>query len=202
MVEETPQARGARMLRESGYEAPDDKVSQRMLMRRGGKVDGKKAAARPDRRARGGGLEDGGKKHAGKPSIKINIGAGGGAQQNPAAEQMAARAGLQQGMQIGAKMAGGGGGGGGGAPRPPMPPPGAGPAPGGPPMPPPGAMKRGGGMRRAAGGKIPVDLERKRGGEEYKSEERSAGEEMDKNHRRGGTVKVKAHERKHGGSLR
>lgn len=138
------------------------KGEEKTKLKKGGKVDGKKPAARPDKMARGG------SKPRGHTKININVGAG----------QQEKQQAMQQGMQLGAKMAaqkmaaaGGGMGGprpGAGAPmqgRPGMPPPGAGgpppgAAPGGPPMQrppmaPPGqpGMKRGGkvGPKRVEG---------------------------------------------------
>ena len=193
MSAETTRARGGRMLKESGYKAHDDKKADvaliekafkqhdahphaKLKLRKGGKVAGKKAAERPDRRARGGMLafdqpddahgnmvKDSGRAHGGKVGKKgkviINIAAGGG-QDAEAAHQ----AGMQQGAIMGAKAAAAKLGGAGG---PPMggPPPGAMPprppmaGPGGPPPPgmagpPPGAMPPGGpppGMRARGG---------------------------------------------------
>lgn len=151
---ETPEKRGARMLREAGYSR-----------RKGGAVKGKATAARPDRRARGGEISmtdeqpkdsdtaggrsnraDGGSvgKKGGKTVINIISG-------DPQREQMARQEGMQQGAQMGAraaaaKLGGAGAPGGpppgapmGGPPRPPMAGPG-GPPPGAGGPPPPGMM--------------------------------------------------------------
>lgn len=139
------------MLKESGYsaggavhpdEAQDKKLIRKMVKpedlkrKHGGKVEGAAAEARPDKRARGGGLK----------AITINVGGSGGAQQAVQAHQDGVKKGLAVGAQLGAKavaskmgaMGGPPGAGPGGPPPPPGPPPG----PGGPPMMagPPGGM--------------------------------------------------------------
>lgn len=139
--------RGGRMLKESGYrqhrasggavhedEAEDKQLIAKELRgariepkrRSGGKVPGKEAMERPDRRARGGAT----KHHAGPKAINIII----GKDDDQEGKQQAARQGLQAGVQIGAKQAAAKLAGG----MPPGGPPGA--PPGGPPMPPPGPM--------------------------------------------------------------
>lgn len=185
MASETAAARGKRMMKESGYTArraggsihTDAKADERQIagavhaheshlhpsqpktkLRRGGKVPGKGAMARPDRAGRGGitatqpdddmgnnvkdsGFKRGGRmakradggaisKKGGKTVININMG-DPQAQQH---EQMAKQQGIQQGAEMGAKMAAAKMAGGAAGP------PGA-PPPGGPPgAPPPGAM--------------------------------------------------------------
>lgn len=157
---QTPQDRGAQMLKEAGYGR-----------KKGGGVKGAAAKPRMDRRARGGSItedqpdDDQGNRNAmskradgGRVGKKggqtiININAGGDDKGDDQRVQAAHQAGIQQGTQLGAqaaaaKLAGGAPGGPppgapmGGPPRPPMagppgPPPGAGP--GGPMPPPPGA---------------------------------------------------------------
>lgn len=128
----------------------------------GGMVHGEEPGARPDKKSRSG--------HKPAPvQIKIATGGGGGGQQ----EAMAAhQAGLQQGIQVGARAAAakmaGAGGPPGMPPRPPMggpPPPGMMPPsqamPPGAPMAPPGAagmrppgIKTGGRVKRADGGSV------------------------------------------------
>lgn len=142
-------------------------------LRTGGHVPGKDAKMRPDRRARGGHItedqpdddmgndvKDSGRARGGamkradggrvsKKGAKtiININAGGGDPQQAEHEQMAKQAGIQQGAQLGAKMAAAKMGGGPpgppppgamGPPRPPMPGPGGPPPPGMMPQRPPG----------------------------------------------------------------
>lgn len=99
----------------------------KLKLKRGGKVPGGECKERPDRRARGGAM---GKKGSHKVIVNVN-----GQQGDPMREQMAHKAGLQQGMAIGARGAGAVPG---GPPRPPMAPP-MGGAPAGPMMPPGGA---------------------------------------------------------------
>lgn len=191
-----PEHRAARQLRESGYarrkdgdihgaaaadarmigagvhqhEAALHKGSPRtkLKLRSGGKVPGCEPKGRPDRRARGGGMDVnemagrdlpndaqgnvnersarakgggvGDKKHG---RVVINIKAGGGDDQQKM--QAAHQAGIQQGAMLGARAAAAKMGGGPGGPPPGagMPPPGAGGPPGAMPphpmMPPPGA---------------------------------------------------------------
>lgn len=212
---ETMQQVAARQLREGGYarggaisKTEDDRQDKALVrlgvrehenalhggkhaplkLRRGGKVPGEASKERPDRRARGGAMEcraDGGMmpgepqhsghhKRGGKGKIgavNIIIGKGG---DDPAKQQMAAQAGLRQGIAMGARAAAAH------PPGPPMPPPGARPpmgmppmgaGPGGPvgpgPMPPPGAPM---GPRPAMA-------------------------------RDGGTIRVRAHERRRGGGI-
>lgn len=112
------------------HEEHDHKGEPRTKLRikRGGKVDGKMPMQRLDKRARGG--------HVGKPPVNVIINSGGG----EAEKQQAAQAGMQQGVQLGAraaiaKMSGAGAGG----PPPGAPPGSMPPAPGMPPgAPPPG----------------------------------------------------------------
>ena len=188
MAEETPEARGRRMLHESGY-GSEETARKAQDRQRGGRVHGEKAESRPDRRARGG--EVGGK-HRGKPAVNIKIAAGGGGG-DPQREQQALAMGRQQGMAVGAKlgaraaaqkMAGAPPPGAGGPPPGGLPtvPPGA----GGPPGQPVGPMRRGGTVKRAGGGgSMPDDIER-----------RPAGEGAEPND---SPIKVRAHERKCGG---
>ena len=155
---ETPEETGSRQLKEAGYATASAK-GPRTERKRGGSVAGKQGDDRPDRRSRGGGMH-------GKPkvgAVNIIIGKGGG-QPDPAQAQMAARAGMQKGVQMGAqamaaKMGGGG-------PRPGMAPPGPGAPPGGGPMPPPGPGPGGPPPQMAKdGGKIRVrGHERRRSG--------------------------------------
>ena len=213
---ETPQERGAKMMREAGYTAraagghvgngdhpdekqdkrrirkmvgrakiklakggeahpedPGDEQKQDMKYRSGGKVEGKHAKERPDRkrradggemerRADGGAMASGHSEHATKPrhksggkghgkigSVNIIIGHGGDDQQ---AAQMAEKQGEQKGLQVGAQIGarqaaahmGPPPGGMGGPPRPPMGvSPGGAPGAGGPPMMPPGGAPGG-----------------------------------------------------------
>jgi hypothetical protein len=153
MAYETQQERGARMLREGGYTAPDDAASiKTQQLRRGGNVMGAKPASRPDRK--------------GKAAVKININTS-----DPAREKSAAKAGLVAGAKLGAmsKMPGLMPGAGAGAPpmdgpqgnAPPMDAAGGMP-PGGAPMPMQPPMKRGGLIkRRAAGGAVDDDRARR-----------------------------------------
>lgn len=209
MAEEHPRDTAARYLRENGYakggDVHTDEKQDRELIREmvkpaalqarkhGGAVHGEKSEARPDRRARGGAAPK-------KAAVNIKI---GGADNGAQAQEQAAQA-LQVGRQQGAQMAA--------AklaqaqPRPPMPPPGAGaaPPPGARPMPPPGAggppmAKRGGTIKRASGGDIPPKaLSKPEKGEEYEPE--SPDHDRD-DRRRGGMIKVRAHERRAGGAL-
>lgn len=159
-------ARGGRMLRESGYHEDNNasmiksamhQHSQQkhaagkshvgethLKLRRGGKVHGKEAAHRPDRRARGGmisidqpddadgnDVKDSGRARGGKVGAKrVQIVVNAGPKGDPQREQMAHQAGIQQGLAVGKSA---------GMPHPAGPPPGA--MPGGPPAGmPPGAM--------------------------------------------------------------
>lgn len=158
-----------------------------MRLRAGGKVDGGDVAERPDRkrRAAGGGMEStehhagGHKGGKGHPKITVNVIDGKGDDQQ--AEQMGEQKGLQAGTQIGArqvmaKMAPPPGAGPAGPPRPPMPmPPGVGapPGPGGPP---------------GAGAMPPPGM----------PPHPPMPGQMAKD---GGTIKVRAHERRRGGTV-
>jgi hypothetical protein len=207
------------VLKQSGYatggavhddEAEDKELIKKELgkarikVRAGGKVEGKKPEHRPDRRARGGSIDSGlngvasvdrryeaegidqphgpehradggqtgmhrGGKGKGPKNITIIVGKGG---DDDGKAQMAHQAGLQQGAQIGAKMAAGAG----GPPRPPIGPPGGGPMPGGSPIagPPPGA----GGPPMPPRPGMPPQMARD-----------------------GGKIKVRAHERRAGGTV-
>lgn len=172
-MHESPQERGKRMLKESGYadggavkptvkrgihQHEDQEHAGKHLklkLRRGGMVEGKEAGDRPDRRARGGAAK----------GVTVNVKGGG---EDRGREQMAAQAGMKQGMRAGvalgaraaaSRMAGGPPGAGGPpmGPRPPMAGPPMAPGAGGPPM------KKGGKVehvkvraheRRKAGGKV------------------------------------------------
>lgn len=147
--------RGAGYARGGGVAREKHKDLKPAKKAAGGKIDGGKPAARPDKMARGGS----------KPSghhTRVNINVGAGQQEKQQA--------MQQGMQIGAKLAAaklaGAGGmpGAGGAPRPmggaPMQARPMGPPPGGAPMPPAGGggvpptMQARGGRTYAKGGKV------------------------------------------------
>lgn len=165
----TPEQRGREMLKANGYGSdPWSADPGYVPKKRGGKVAGKHAKGRPDKRARGGGVSDcdepeakrasgGATPHKGKhPAITVNIKTGAGAGEKQAA--------AQQGMRAGAAMAAGAG-------RPPMPPPhppmagppmGGAPMAGGPPRPPMGPPMAGPGMPPPGamakhGGEIPRD---------------------------------------------
>lgn len=133
--------------------AEHDGHHEHLKLKNGGKVEGNKAGDRPDRRARGGA-------HHGKSTVNVIVGGN-----DPAKEQMAARAGLQQGIGIGAKaeaqkMAGAGVG-----PRPPMAAPAGGPPPGAAPRPPMGPPPGAPAQMAKDGGKIKVrSHERRRSG--------------------------------------
>lgn len=195
MSEETAADRGKRMLHESGYakggeiseNAEDTAIAKRVVrkairqhesaehggehkalrLKRGGTVEGEAAESRPDRRARGGAMSHHGKSK-GKPAVNIKIAAGGSGQPNPEGEQMAAKAGLAKGVQLGAQMAAAKMGGG----APPGPPPGPGPAGPPPGAPPPGMMNSGGRVKRAKGGSVPADDEKRPKGEDYEEDGR------------------------------
>lgn len=145
-------------------------------LRAGGNVKGEASQARPDRRARGGATK-------GKTEINIIVGKGQDQGADMAKQQMAARAGLQKGIQIGAASgAQHPGAPMGGAPAAPVPPTmGAGPGPMGAPPPP------GGPMLRAKGGSI--------------TEDAGAGSGVSRLERqgKGDVIKVRAHNRRRTG---
>lgn len=139
-------------------EAEDKKLIKKELKsakiqpkKHGGEVEGKKAAARPDKMARGGS----------KPSghhTRVNINVGAGQQEKQQA--------MQQGIQIGAKlaaakMAGAGPRPGAGAPMQARPMPGGpgAPPPAGPPGVPPTMAQRGGRMYNRGGSVGPKKVE-------------------------------------------
>lgn len=158
--------------------ADGGKVNEDVAVDRRYEAEGIDQPHGPEKRADGGAMGGGKKRGGGPKTINVIVGKGDDGDQKA---QMAHQVGMQQGVQVGAhaamqKMAGGAGGGPPpGPPRPPMAPP---PAPGGG-MPPPG----GGGM---AGGPPMAGAPRPPG-------------MMAKD---GGTIRVKAHERrKAGGSV-
>jgi len=170
---EHPSHRAARFIRESGYSTGGDikvpgKVTkivrkairqhetaehggkhETLKLKTGGAVKGKAAAARPDKRPRGGKVGN----------ITINVTPGPGPTEMQAQKQEAAKAGLQKGVQVGTAMAaqkmaaaapppGAGPGG-------PMPPP---PGPAGiPPRPPMAGPPSPGVLRKDGGGVYPLD---------------------------------------------
>lgn len=164
---ETPQAMGARHLRESGYAkgggvhpdaAQDEALVRRMVKpaalqkrAKGGPIEGDKPRSRPDRRGRG------------PKTVNIIIGRGDSADK----EQQAAQQGMRTGMAMAGQAAA--------APHPPMPPPMAPHPPMGPP-----AMGGAGGP----GGAPPV------------APRPGMPPQMAAH---GGTIKVRAHERRRSG---
>ena len=144
------------------------KPETKLKLRGGGKVSGQPSAQRPDRRARGGGIDGempgmakGGSTHGKrKPVVNIKINAGGDA----GGKQQAAQDGMRLGAALGARRAAAQIGAAGPAhPAMPMPPPGA--IPPGVPMAPPGAagmrppgIKRGGAVKRANGGSVEASM--------------------------------------------
>lgn len=179
---EAPHKRAHRMLKESGYhsdEAQDRALVDAMVKptalkrKRGGGIEGKEPADRPDKRARGGAT-----KAPKLGGVHVNV-----MHSDPAAEAMAKQQGVQQGLKVGAQLGAKQAMAGGGHPpmgAPPMAGPGmAPPGAGGP----PGAMAPRPPMPPTAGGAMPQMAAK---GGRIREEEK---------------IKVKAHERRKGGAL-
>lgn len=164
------------------HERHDHKGEPLTPLRWGGEVAGKEGKARPDRRARGGSV-----KGKGPSKINIIIATGGGEGERHQA--------MQQGMQVGAKLAS--------AARPPMLPPGAGMPPPGlgapPPGLPPGAMPPGALPPRPPMGAPGMGM--KRGGGVYPLKDAASGGARGRLQKAGmeDRVPVKAHSRRKAG---